>query len=49
LNIPGLSRYGITRRHTSEIVEKAVKASSMKANPVTLTPEELAQILERAL
>jgi alcohol dehydrogenase class IV len=49
LNIPGLSRYGITRRHTSEIVEKAAKASSMKANPVTLTPEELAQILERAL
>ena len=49
LRIPGLGRYGLTREHTAEFVEKASQASSMKANPIALTPEELAGILERAL
>jgi len=31
------------------LVEKASHASSMKANPITLTRDELAGILERAL
>jgi alcohol dehydrogenase class IV len=49
LKIPGLGRYGLTREHTAELVAKAAQASSMKANPITLTPEEMTGILERAL
>jgi hypothetical protein len=30
-------------------VKKAGAASSMKANPIVLTPEELAEVLEQAL
>ena len=49
LQIPRLGSYGVTREHVPELVEQAVKASSMKANPIALTPEELAEILQRAL
>jgi alcohol dehydrogenase class IV len=48
LKIPGLGQYGLKREHTAELVGKAALASSMKANPITLKPEELAWILERA-
>ena len=48
LKIPGLGRYGLKREHTAELVAKAAQASSMKANPIVLTPEEMAGILERA-
>jgi alcohol dehydrogenase class IV len=49
LAIPGLSSYGIKQEHVAELVEKSAKASSMKANPIVLTREELAEILHRAL
>lgn len=49
LQIPRLGAYGLTRAHTAEVVEKAAKANSMKANPILLTGEELVEILERAL
>jgi alcohol dehydrogenase class IV len=49
LRIPSLSNYGITRKHTATLVEKATHASSMKANPIALTANELAETLERAL
>jgi alcohol dehydrogenase class IV len=49
LQIPGLAAYGITPDHIPEMVDKSSKASSMKANPIALTPKELAEILERAL
>jgi alcohol dehydrogenase class IV len=49
LEIPPLSAYGIGREHIDELVEKAGKASSMKANPVVLNRAELAEILERAM
>jgi len=49
LHIPPLSTYGLTRQHTSALVEKATHASSMKANPIVLTAGELSGILERAL
>ena len=49
LQIPRLGAYGITRAHTAELVDKAAQASSMKANPIALTPEELGEILETAL
>jgi alcohol dehydrogenase class IV len=47
--IPRLGTYGINKSHVNEIVTKATNASSMKANPIALTPEELAEILERAI
>jgi alcohol dehydrogenase class IV len=49
LKIPGLASYGITNEHFPELAQKAVQASSMKANPIVLTDAELTQILERAL
>jgi alcohol dehydrogenase class IV len=49
LNIPGLSAYGIGAEHVAELVAKAVNASSMKANPVALTPEELSGVLRASL
>ncbi|MGH7940695.1 MAG: iron-containing alcohol dehydrogenase, partial [Limisphaerales bacterium] len=49
LQIPRLGAYGIGREHIDELVRKAVQASSMKANPVALTPEELAETLRQAL
>jgi alcohol dehydrogenase class IV len=49
LRIPGLSAYGITVEHTAELVAKAAQASSMKANPIQLTPPELTAVLEAAL
>jgi alcohol dehydrogenase class IV len=48
LRIPPLGSYGITRDHTKELVEKANQASSMKANPIVLTVEELADLLQAA-
>jgi alcohol dehydrogenase class IV len=49
LDIPPLSRYGLKPEHGAELVKKAGAASSMKANPIVLTPEELAEVLERAM
>ncbi len=49
LKIPQLSAYGLTVRSLDELVEKSSKASSMKANPIVLTPPELHEILSRAL
>ena len=48
-NIPSLSSYGMGREHFSEAVEKTLKASSFKGNPILLTAAELRGILERAL
>ncbi len=48
LQIPRLSAYGIPRDDFVLIAEKALKASSMKANPIVLTTEELIKILEAA-
>jgi alcohol dehydrogenase class IV len=49
LCVPGLSAYGVTRADFPVLAQKAAAASSMKANPIVLTPEELGLILERAL
>jgi len=49
LKVPRLGSFGIQREHFPGLVEKAANASSMKANPIVLTPEELAEILEQAL
>jgi alcohol dehydrogenase class IV len=49
LRIPSLAAYGLVAAHVDELVGKAAKASSMKANPIVLSPEELAGILRRAI
>jgi alcohol dehydrogenase class IV len=49
LGIPPLRRYGVTANDLPSIVERALQASSMKANPIALTPDELRQVLTRAL
>lgn len=48
LAIPRLAAYDITAAHIPEIVAKSQQASSMKANPVQLTTEELTDILQRS-
>ena len=49
LHVPGLAAYGVTRADFPVLAQKAAAASSMKANPIVLTPEELGEILARAL
>jgi alcohol dehydrogenase class IV len=49
LQIPGLGLYGIRAENTAELVAKAAQASSMKANPIVLTPAELTAVLEKAM
>ncbi|HKW30771.1 MAG TPA: iron-containing alcohol dehydrogenase [Verrucomicrobiae bacterium] len=49
LHIAPLRVYGIQTGHVSDIVSKATQASSMKANPIGLTPDELAETLRQAL
>jgi alcohol dehydrogenase class IV len=49
LPVPKLDAYGIREEHVADIVAKAANASSMKANPIQLTPDELAQTLRLAL
>jgi alcohol dehydrogenase class IV len=49
LRIPGLLAYGIVGDDIDVLVEKSAPASSMKANPLTLTREEMREILEMAL
>lgn len=48
LQIPSLKTYGLTGEETPELIKKAMHASSMKANPIVLTREELAEVLEEA-
>jgi alcohol dehydrogenase class IV len=49
LKILPLHRYGITANDAPSIVAAALKANSMKANPIELTTKELRETLERAL
>ena len=49
LNIPGLATYGIAENDFPDLIAKARKASSMKANPADLNDDELAGILRAAL
>lgn len=46
LRIPSLRSSGVTPDRFEEIASKAAAASSMKANPVTLSQAELRQVLE---
>ena len=49
LKILPLRRFGISAGDAPAIVAAALKASSMKTNPIELTVEELRETLERAL
>jgi alcohol dehydrogenase class IV len=49
LQIKPLGSFGIREKHVAELSAKAAIASSMKANPIALTPEELAETLRQAL
>jgi alcohol dehydrogenase class IV len=49
LNVPSLAAYGVTTADFPVLVEKTAIASSTKANPIPLTPEELGEILALAL
>ena len=49
LHIPKLNAWGILDSDLDEIARKAANASSMKANPVSLSHDELVNILRQAL
>jgi alcohol dehydrogenase class IV len=49
LPVPRLAAYGLREAYVADLVTKAANASSMKANPIVLTADELAQTLRLAL
>ncbi len=49
LQIPSLATFGMGPEHAQQIVEKSARASSMKANPVVLSSEELTEVYLRSL
>ncbi|HLJ47418.1 MAG TPA: iron-containing alcohol dehydrogenase [Bryobacteraceae bacterium] len=49
LAIAPLRTYGIRETDIDDLVSKASRASSMKANPIVLTDHELHEVLERAI
>jgi alcohol dehydrogenase class IV len=49
MNIPPLTTYGIDNQDFPTIIEKSAIASSMKANPIELTYQEMETILTMAL
>ncbi|MBE2184624.1 MAG: iron-containing alcohol dehydrogenase [Anaerolineae bacterium] len=49
LSVPGLAELGVHTAAIPEIVRRAASASSMQGNPIKLTEDELAAVLENAL
>jgi alcohol dehydrogenase class IV len=49
LSVAPLRTYGITENNIPGLAEKASRASSMKANPLTLTGDELLGVIHAAL
>lgn len=49
LKIPGLKQWGVNEEYLPEVARKAAIASSMQANPIRLTEEEMVEILSSAL
>jgi len=47
--IPALSSYGIEEKDVPTLVEKASQASSTKGNPISLTLDELQEVLTLAI
>ena len=48
LHIPTLAAYGLEKADFPAVVTKSQNASSMKGNPITLTKQELLEILDKA-
>jgi len=48
LSIPPLASYGLTPDDWPSIIEKSSVASSMKGNPIQLTPDEMREVLTKA-
>ncbi|MCS7024502.1 MAG: iron-containing alcohol dehydrogenase [Bryobacteraceae bacterium] len=49
LEIPPLGCYGLGAGHIADLTAKAAQSSSMKGNPISLEPDELAAILSAAI
>jgi alcohol dehydrogenase class IV len=49
LEIPPLRVYGVEEPAIPALVERAARAGSMQGNPIVLTPEELREIVARAI
>jgi alcohol dehydrogenase class IV len=49
LQVPPLRTYGFTESYVPELIEKSAAASSMKGNPIQLTPDDMRGILLNAL
>ncbi|MBM3889394.1 MAG: iron-containing alcohol dehydrogenase [Verrucomicrobia bacterium] len=49
LKVEPLGAWGVTEKDFPTLVEKAAVASSMKANPIVLSPSELREILARSV
>lgn len=49
LKVPPLAEYGLKERDFPAVVEKVLRASSTKGNPIVLTDNELTQILTKAV
>jgi alcohol dehydrogenase class IV len=47
LEVPGLSEFGVKKMDFPTIIAKTQKSSSMKGNPIKLTNDELAHILDQ--
>jgi alcohol dehydrogenase class IV len=49
LSIPGLGSYSLNQEEIAAVVAAAQRASSMRANPIELTDEEVTEIVTRSL
>lgn len=47
--IPRLGSFGVKSTDVTDILDRAARSGSMKGNPIALTADELAQVLEQAL
>ena len=48
LEIPGLSSYGLNAKEVPSLVEKSMKASSMKGNPIQFSATEITELIHLA-
>lgn len=48
LKVPPLTEFGLKEQDFQTVVAKSQKSSSMKGNPITLTDDELTQILKKS-
>ncbi len=49
LETPSLKSYGVEEKAVPEVCAEVARSSSMKGNPLALTPEELSEVLRQSL